>query len=118
MAFRRKDNLRRHFRNAHPDEKPEIIKRDVQSSDKLEMAVVDNPNAINVITTSSISRKIEDVNDKPNYLPRTCMNGPLKLAFKTSAFKKNYNINRYNIMLVKMLVFNIFVHGHFQGSSI
>lgn len=94
MSFRRKDNLGRHFRNAHPDKEPEIIKRDSKPPDKHKEAVVDNPNAINVIISSPMTKKNEEANDKATSMPRTCMNGPLKLAFKTSAFKKNYNINR------------------------
>ncbi|XP_044761403.1 zinc finger protein 708-like [Coccinella septempunctata] len=94
MSFRRKDNLGRHFKNAHPDKKPEIIKREVEPRDKLRNTVIDNPNAINVITSSPMTKKNDDMIEKISSIPRTCMNGPLKLAFKTSAFKKNYNINR------------------------
>ncbi|KAK9879184.1 hypothetical protein WA026_004032 [Henosepilachna vigintioctopunctata] len=93
MSFRRKDNLGRHIKTAHPDKKPEIIKNILEISENSGKPVVDNPNAINVITASPMAKQ-HNTNTESIPLTRTCINGPLKLAFKTSAFKRNYNINR------------------------
>ncbi|KAL3279458.1 hypothetical protein HHI36_016969 [Cryptolaemus montrouzieri] len=92
ISFRRKDNLGRHIRNAHPDKKAEIIKNFSKLPKFVMKPVVDNPNAIKVITASPIAKK--DENNKVVSTSRICINGPLKLALKTSAFKRNYNINR------------------------
>ncbi|KAL1502668.1 hypothetical protein ABEB36_007781 [Hypothenemus hampei] len=51
--FRRKDILRRHMKNTHPGKQDEIIKTSVKVSDiPKKSVVIDNPNAVNVITAS------------------------------------------------------------------
>lgn len=97
MSLRRKDNLSRHMKNTHPGKKGEVIKNVVKPPDLPPKKPVDNPNAINVITASPAFTK-----SKADAVPPvksdsrtgTVINGPIKLAFKTPAFKSNYNINR------------------------
>ncbi|XP_019871607.2 zinc finger protein ZFP2 isoform X2 [Aethina tumida] len=105
--FRRKDNLKRHVRNAHPGShelrkltvSAKRVVADVLSPPK-PPSVVDNPNAIHVITaspayasSSRISPKeavaAPSTSTKPNLI-----NGLPKLAFKTPEFKSSYNIQR------------------------
>lgn len=90
-SFRRKDNLDRHVQNSHPGNKVPHIKRKVKVHKEAPIIlpatnVVDNPNAIKVIT-SSVSQ--ENKKEEKKHI-----NAPLKLAFKTSAFKSCYNIHR------------------------
>lgn len=83
VGFRRKDNLERHMRNSHPGKTAKAIKNlEVKASP------VDTPNAIKVITPNT-NKKAETKITPPPF-----MNVPLKLAFKTSAFKNHYNIHR------------------------
>ncbi|KAJ8933735.1 hypothetical protein NQ314_013828 [Rhamnusium bicolor] len=96
-SFRRKDNLSRHMKNTHPGKKGEVIKNVVKPPDLPPKKPVDNPNAINVITASPAftKSKAEAVSPvKSDSRTGTVINGPIKLAFKTPAFKSNYNINR------------------------
>ncbi|EEZ98857.1 zinc finger protein 624 [Tribolium castaneum] len=88
-SFRRKDNLYRHVKNTHPGKKAEPVTTTVKQLLVKPNKPVDNPNAINVITASPAC-KTKPVNNRTG----TVINGPLKLAFKTSAFKNNYNIHR------------------------
>ncbi|XP_018572363.1 zinc finger protein 2 [Anoplophora glabripennis] len=97
MSLRRKDNLNRHMKNTHPGKKGEVIKNVVKPPDLPPKKPVDNPNAINVITASPAftKSKAEAVPPvKSDSRTGTVINGPIKLAFKTPAFKSNYNINR------------------------
>lgn len=91
-SFRRKDNLYRHVKNTHPGKKAEPVTATVKQLLIKPPKPVDNPNAINVITASPAcrSKTINVTNNRTG----TVINGPLKLAFKTSAFKNNYNIRR------------------------
>jgi uncharacterized Zn-finger protein len=94
-GFRRKDNLHRHVKNTHPGKKVETVTATVkQLLVKPPSKPIDNPNAINVITASPACKNREVGGKKANSRTGTVINGPLKLAFKTSAFKNNYNINR------------------------
>ncbi|XP_072380009.1 uncharacterized protein [Diabrotica undecimpunctata] len=141
-TFRRLDNLRRHMKNTHPGKKAHVIKniitprcntentatvttktttidsnRNISSSKKDSQVPVDNPNAINVITTASVAcssiktnkKETEAVKPLPSAAKSdsragttggttstttSVINGPIKLAFKTPAFKSYYNINR------------------------
>ncbi|CAH0558661.1 unnamed protein product [Brassicogethes aeneus] len=92
-SFRRKDNLSRHIKNIHPGKKAKIIeiKTSVSSEEPME-----NPNAIKVITASPVFTKptYEISTQKMGIRNSSVINGPPKLAFKTPAFKTNYNINR------------------------
>ncbi|XP_066245059.1 zinc finger protein 723-like isoform X1 [Euwallacea similis] len=106
MTFRRKDILQRHMKNTHPGKKGDIIKNAVHVADApKKSAFVDNPNAVNVITASPAltSKCRADPAAVPIQQPptistdsrpagSTVINGPIKLAFKTPAFKSNYNI--------------------------
>ncbi|KAG5875965.1 hypothetical protein JTB14_034386 [Gonioctena quinquepunctata] len=114
ISFPRQDNLRRHMKNAHPGKKGEVIKNVVSppsdnTCTEIKKTPIDNPNAINVITTaspafaSSSKAEVQAV-VLPPFVKSDCrageqtatgvINGPIKLAFKTSAFKSSYNINR------------------------
>ncbi|XP_056635610.1 zinc finger protein 154-like [Diorhabda sublineata] len=134
-TFRRQDNLRRHMKNTHPGKKAEVIKTVVPARSKILSTTnltpntssvnnnktdthipVDNPNAINVITTASVACSSIKINKEETeavtHLPSavksvsradatggtatttSVINGPIKLAFKTPAFKSYYNINR------------------------
>lgn len=99
-SFRRKDNLNRHLKNTHPGKKGEVIKNIVNKPTVVHrIRPVDNPNAVNVIKSPpGFTRKLENPPVKIDSRPSTVINGPIKLAFKTPAFKNNYNINiqRYN----------------------
>ena len=100
MKFRRKDNLNRHMRNSHPGNmafSEMETKKSENTSEKV--LIIDKPNAVNVITTSPaiMSNKSTEVNHTPQV---QVINAPLKLAFKTSAFKNNYNIHRYLLQFV------------------
>ncbi|XP_044257960.1 zinc finger protein 2-like [Tribolium madens] len=88
-SFRRKDNLYRHVKNTHPGKKAEPVTATVKQLLVKPSKPIDNPNAINVITASPAC-KTKSTNNRTG----TVINGPLKLAFKTSAFKNNYNIHR------------------------
>ncbi|KAJ8977707.1 hypothetical protein NQ317_005440 [Molorchus minor] len=76
-SFCRKDNLNRHMRNTHPGKKGEVIKNVVKPP---ELPPKKNPEAVSPVKSDSRSG--------------TVINGPIKLAFKTPAFKSHYNINR------------------------
>lgn len=99
--FGRKDNLRRHIKNSHPNTVPtgEEIKSIANKPSLLHrVRPVDNPNAVNVIKSppSYTRRKAEPpVSNKSDTRSSTVISGPIKLAFKTPAFKNNYNIQRY-----------------------
>lgn len=88
------------MRNTHPGKTARVIKNVVKNFDtkpSVSMATspVDTPNAIKVITPSPIhnsANKPPVVKTNPPAVP--FMNVPLKLAFKTSAFKNHYNIHR------------------------
>lgn len=84
---------------------------------------VDNPNAINVITSvpptvvesdcrtadpaavGIFDRFEENNEEEEQQMPKQkcVINGPIKLAFKTPAFKNNYNIIRYSQLLIYYL---------------
>ncbi|XP_050296636.1 zinc finger protein 624-like [Anthonomus grandis grandis] len=113
MSFRRKDNLLRHQKNSHPGKKADIIENPLGSSVSDEpiqrSVVVDNPNAVNVITAlttnysggavgeSAMQQRqqtkatVSSAHSRPT---GSVINGPVKLAFKTPAFKSVYNITR------------------------
>ncbi|XP_022905302.1 zinc finger protein 260-like [Onthophagus taurus] len=88
IPFRRKDNLHRHIRNSHPGKKLPSEKTSINKS-KPQSKIIDTPNAINVITSSKSTSSSKDCIKTPPVI-----NGPFKLAFKTSAFKNTYNIQR------------------------
>lgn len=98
IGFRRKDNLERHMRNTHPGERVDPIKNPIKSLLKqVKPTPTDNPNAINVITASparSVSSTAIPTLKKSSNLNVPFANPPLKLAFKTSSFKNNFNLNR------------------------
>ncbi|XP_060523969.1 zinc finger and BTB domain-containing protein 49-like [Cylas formicarius] len=106
MSFRRRDNLRRHIKNTHPGKKGEIIKKVLNPPDPpvKKSVVVDNPNAIHVITASPACLKSKaapvalspepSVKSVDSRRVGSVINGPIKLAFKTPAFKSHYNITR------------------------
>lgn len=87
VGFRRKDNLERHMRNTHPGKTAKVIKNNVNAA----APPVDTPNAIKVITPSPIAINKTTATTS---VVKPFMNVPLKLAFKTSAFKNHYNIHR------------------------
>lgn len=101
--FRRKDNLHRHMKNTHPGKRAEIIQTPQPVSELTPTTanpsvVVDNPNAVKVITAPTvITKRLAEgatalsTDSRP---PGCGVNGPIKLAFKTPAFKSNYNITR------------------------
>lgn len=96
-SFRRKDNLNRHLRNTHPGKKASYTQRTVKVS-LAKPAIIESPNAIKVITpspTCNVVKKMELI-EKEERDKRTVpvINGPIKLASKTSAFKDCYNIHR------------------------
>ncbi|RZC40966.1 zinc finger protein 708-like [Asbolus verrucosus] len=94
-SFRRKDNLYRHVKNTHPGKKAEPVTATVKQLLVKPTKPIDNPNAINVITASPACKNRNDaLINKSNSRTGTVINGPLKLAFKTSAFKNSYNIHR------------------------
>lgn len=104
-SFRRKDNLNRHLRNTHPGKKATYTQKTVKAP-LSKPSLVENPNAIKVITpspTCNIIKKQEQ--DKRDQRTVPVINGPIKLASKTTAFKDCYNINRY------VYVYNIFLYG-------
>ncbi|KAI4457784.1 finger putative transcription factor family-related [Holotrichia oblita] len=93
-SFRRKDNLNRHLRNTHPGKKATYTQKIVKAP-LTKPSLVENPNAIKVITpspTCNIIKKQEPVERDQRTVP--VINGPIKLASKTNAFKDCYNINR------------------------
>lgn len=97
VGFRRKDNLERHMRNTHPGKTAKVIKNVIKNLDLKPPSLpasspVDTPNAIKVITPSPIHNTAAKTKNEPPPVP--FMNVPLKLAFKTSAFKNHYNIHR------------------------
>lgn len=106
MSLRRKDNLRRHMKNTHPGKRGVVIRNAVKAPDPsppIKHTADNPPNAINVITASPAfvgKRKAEPAAAVAPPVVRsdsrtgTVINGPIKLAFKTPAFKSNYNINR------------------------
>lgn len=92
VGFRRKDNLERHMRNTHPGKTAKPVQNILKSLDLKPTTShpVDTPNAIKVITASpSLNKMAKTENSTASFV-----NVPLKLAFKTSAFKNNYNIHR------------------------
>lgn len=92
IGFRRKDNLERHMKNTHPGKKVPPIKS-TQSKALVKKSTpefADNPNAINVIKAPPCDN---NASKKPESKV-SVINAPLKLAFKTSAFKSYYNIHR------------------------
>ncbi|CAG9765236.1 unnamed protein product [Ceutorhynchus assimilis] len=102
-SFRRKDNLHRHMKNTHPGKKGDIIKNPLKVSEiPKKLVVIDNPNAVNVITASpALTTKCNAVTvvQQPTISTDSrptgsVINGPIKLAFKTPAFKSHYNITR------------------------
>lgn len=103
LSFRRRDNLLRHIRTSHPGKGAVPLKKCVRSElAKLkkqtkplteQQPLVDNPNAINVITASPACTSKPESNVVIK--SASVINAPLKLAFKTSAFKSHYNIHRY-----------------------
>lgn len=92
------------MKNTHPGKKGEIIRNPLPVSDLPKKSVViDNPNAVNVITASpALTKGRADPTAVPVQPPSTIstdsrptgsvINAPIKLAFKTPAFKSNYNI--------------------------
>lgn len=93
-SFRRKDNLNRHLRNTHPGKKATYTQKIVETP-VAKPSVVENPNAIKVITPSpscNMIKKQERIEQDHRTVP--VINGPIKLASKTNAFKDCYNINR------------------------
>lgn len=93
------------MRNTHPGKTAKVIRNVVKNFDTKPpvstSSPVDTPNAINVITPSPIhnsANKVPVVKTNPPAVP--FMNVPLKLAFKTSAFKNHYNIHRYSNVLM------------------
>lgn len=95
------------MKNTHPGKKGDIIKNAMKVSELPKKSIViDNPNAVNVITASpAITKCKADTVVVPLQQPTaistdsrpsgSVINGPIKLAFKTPAFKSNYNITRY-----------------------
>lgn len=102
LSFRRKDNMLRHVRTSHPGKSAIPVKKCVRSellklkkktkSLSEQQPLVDNPNAINVITVSPAC--ILKPEAPTITKPVSVINAPLKLAFKTPAFKNHYNIHR------------------------
>ncbi|KAF5299196.1 hypothetical protein FQA39_LY02369 [Lamprigera yunnana] len=94
VSFVRKDNLQRHIRNSHPGKKAKpVTKAKEQHKKELNSQVpTENPNAIKVITASPVSTSTSVIKSEPNKQPPV-INAPVKLAFKTTAFKNNYNIS-------------------------
>ncbi|GJQ68883.1 hypothetical protein Trydic_g6078 [Trypoxylus dichotomus] len=92
-SFRRKDNLNRHLRNTHPGKKASYTQKIVKAP-LPKPSVVERPNAIKVITPSPACniKKQEVIERDQRTVP--VINGPIKLASKTTAFKDCYNINR------------------------
>lgn len=92
VSFVRKDNLQRHIRNSHPGKKAKPLTKIKENTSKESdsQVVVDNPNAIKVITASPVcpSSIIKSVQTRQSPV----VNAPIKLAFKTTAFKDHYNI--------------------------
>lgn len=115
IRFCRKDNLERHLKNTHSikdameikSATTNLNKKAVKSSAKNHVEISpteksvtvesvvssksfqEKPNAINVIKMSNKCTPTNPI-DIRNAVP--VINGPLKLAFKTDAFKNNYNI--------------------------
>lgn len=84
------------MRNTHPGKNVLPIKNEITKLSKsvpisISTSVADNPNAINVIT-KSLDSQLPKETEPTRHIP--VINGPLKLAFKTSAFKNCYNIHR------------------------
>lgn len=79
------------MKNAHPGEKVAPITKTKPNKNQTEETqhIVENPNAIKVITTSPVTEQVLLPMHKTSVI-----NAPLKLAFKTSAFKNFYNIQR------------------------
>lgn len=76
------------MKNTHPGMKVAPIKNPLPKQTPksvVQKQIVDTPNAIHVIKSPPEKTKETKV---------PVINGPLKLAFKTSAFKNNYNIHR------------------------
>ncbi|ENN73909.1 zinc finger protein 239 isoform X1 [Dendroctonus ponderosae] len=108
--FRRKDNLHRHVKNTHPGKRADIIQTPQPVSELAPTTanpsvVVDNPNAVKVITAPTVITKrlaegapaalqLATALSTDSRPPGCGVNGPIKLAFKTPAFKSNYNITR------------------------
>lgn len=77
------------MKNTHPGMKVPPVKNPQVKHNvpklTVQRRIVDTPNAINVI------KALPDKAKEPKV---PVINAPLKLAFKTSAFKSNYNIHR------------------------
>ncbi|KAB0800860.1 hypothetical protein PPYR_06599 [Photinus pyralis] len=93
VSFMRKDNLQRHIRNSHPGKKASLIKKPTKKSIPKEFepeVLEENPNAIKVITSPPTSSPSIEKLEPNKQIP--VINAPVKLAFKTMAFKSHYNI--------------------------
>ncbi|KAF5306491.1 hypothetical protein FQR65_LT07319 [Abscondita terminalis] len=93
VSFVRKDNLQRHIRNSHPGKKAKPITKVIKDNTSKEISskvVVENPNAIKVITSRSAC---PSPITKTEHNKQPVINAPVKLAFKTTAFKNHYNIS-------------------------
>lgn len=93
VSFMRKDNLQRHIRNSHPGKKAKLIKKPAEETTPKESepeVLEENPNAINVITSPQTSSSSIARLEPNKQMP--VINAPVKLAFKTMAFKSHYNI--------------------------
>lgn len=92
------------MRNTHPGKAAKVIKTETKKVNlkppEVSSCPVDTPNAITVITASPAYKAVNKTTTiKSESASVPFMNVPLKLAFKTSAFKNNYNIHRYILIL-------------------
>lgn len=99
VSFRRKDNLQRHIKNTHPGRKATLIKKPAAKRVRINKppqteTPTENPNAIKVITASPTCLPAVTKEEPILSKPVPVINAPLKLAFKTTAFKSHYNIHR------------------------
>lgn len=84
------------MRNTHPGKTAKPIKNVIKPLNlkTAGQCPVDNPNAIKVITASPAYNASNSTTLRKENTRVPFINAPLKLAFKTSAFKNHYNIHR------------------------